>query len=114
MWSFCPFAISWPTVLRLVLQEKEVLVKLTSLGGVRIYTKETYHQQYGRDPADDGIQAESFTAPSGQQLQVFKAGAEFPQQTLGVQNENGADCPASKMRTPSMIDCFVFGRSSMD
>lgn len=49
------------------------MTKVSSAGRVRIYTKDSYRLAYGRDGADDGLVAESWTAPTGQSLQVFKA-----------------------------------------
>ena len=62
---------------RLVHQEREVTMKLKSLGAVGLYTKESYKLVFGRDPLDDGLVAEAFTAPNGQSHQVFKARGTF-------------------------------------
>lgn len=60
--------------LRLVHQEKEVILKTESLGNIGIYTKDAYKLAFQREPQDDGLSAETFTAPNGQTYQVFKAG----------------------------------------
>lgn len=53
-----------------------MLTKLESLGAIRIFSKEAYRGHYGKDPSEDGVFAESFTSPTGQQMQVYKAGVQ--------------------------------------
>lgn len=52
-----------------------MILKTQSMGDIGIYTKESYKLAFERDPQDDGLSAESFTAPNGQTYQVFKAGS---------------------------------------
>lgn len=58
---------------RMVSQEKEVMVTWTAMGRVRAFSKEAYVKFYGREPGDDGLTPEPFTAPTGQSFQAYKA-----------------------------------------
>ena len=56
------------------MQEKDVRLITSSLGQVKIFTRESYKQEYNRDPiTDDNMTAESWVSPSGASLSVFKA-----------------------------------------
>ena len=58
--------------LRSVVQEKETTVVTRPLGRVLIFTLKGYKNYYGCEP--DGLVAEPWTSPTGQNLQVYKAG----------------------------------------